>query len=117
MTVYRGIERFADPVNSKTPVDKAPDPQLDTDFIDHERYIIPEFAKREWDQIWTKTWLMGADIDDLANPGDFVVTEIGRQSIVLTRDEEGEVNAFYNVCSHRGNQVAYEASGNQKVFR
>ena len=117
MTVYRDVERFADPATSKTPVDKAPDPQLGTGLIDHERYINPEFAKREWDQIWTKTWLMGADIDDLANPGDFVVTQIGRQSIVLTRDEEGGVNAFYNVCSHRGNQVAYEASGNQKVFR
>ena len=117
MTVYRGIERFADPVNSKTPVDKAPDPQLGTDFIDHERYISPEFAKHEWDRVWTKTWLIGADIDDLSHPGDFIVTELGRQSIVLTRDEDGGVNAFFNVCSHRGNQVACEASGNQKAFR
>ena len=117
MTVHRDVKRFADPTTTKTPIEKAPDPELGTDLIDHERYISQEYAEREWDSVWTKTWLMGSDIDDLANPGDFVITEIGGQSIVLTRDEEGKVNAFYNVCSHRGNQVAYESSGNQKVFR
>ena len=79
MTVYRDVERFADPANTKTPIAKAQDPELGTGFIDHDRYISPEFAKREWESVWTKTWLMGADIDDLSKPGDFVVTEIGRK--------------------------------------
>ena len=33
------------------------------------------------------------------------------------QDENHQYNAFYNVCSHRGNQVAYGASGNTETFR
>ena len=56
-------------------------------------------------------------IRDRRNTGDYVVTEIGNESIVLTRDEDGGVNAFYNVCSHRGNQVAYGRGGNTCTFK
>ena len=117
MTVYRKIERFADPQTSRTPPQKEPDPDLGYDIIPKERYTSPEFMQLEWDRMWTKVWLMGAWIGDLQNPGDYVVTEIGKESIVITRDENGDYNAFYNVCSHRGNQVAYGKGGNTKTFR
>jgi phenylpropionate dioxygenase-like ring-hydroxylating dioxygenase large terminal subunit len=117
MTVYRKIERFADPQASKTPVQKEPDPELGHDFIPPERYVSAAFKQTEWDRMWSKVWLMGCPLQDLQNPGDYVVTEIGTESIVLTRDENGQFNAFYNVCSHRGNQVAYGGSGNTETFR
>ena len=47
--------------------------------------------QQEWDRLWTKVWLMGAPLQDLKEPGDYVVTEIGKESIVLTRDEDGGV--------------------------
>ncbi len=117
MTVYRKIERFADPQSTRTPAHKEPDPDLGHDFIPGERYTSTEFMQREWDRVWTKVWLMGAWEGDLRNPGDYVVTEIGNESVVLTKDEKGEYNAFYNVCSHRGNQVAYGQGGHTETFR
>ena len=65
MTVYRKIERFADPQTSKTPVMKEPDPDLGYDFIPKERYTSTDFAQLEWEKMWTKVWLMGAWIGDL----------------------------------------------------
>ena len=117
MTVYRKIERFADPQNSKTPAQKEPDPDLGNDFIPKERYTSPEFKKLEWEKMWTKVWLMGAWEGDLRNPGDYVTHKIGSENIVITKDENHTYNAFYNVCSHRGNQVAYGKGGNTKTFR
>lgn len=117
MTVYRKIERFADPSTSKTPPEKAPNPDLGYDFIPGERYTSAEFKAEEWERIWKKVWLMGCHESEIPKAGDYVVTEIGNESIVLTRDEEGGVNAFYNVCSHRGNQVAYGRGGHQKTFK
>ncbi len=117
MTVYRKIERFADPQTSKTPVQKEPDPRLGHARIPASRYTSPDIARQEWERLWTKTWLMGCWTGDLEHPGDYVVTEIGGESIVLTRDNDGTFNAFYNVCSHRGNQVAYGACGNTQSFR
>ncbi|MDH3690593.1 MAG: aromatic ring-hydroxylating dioxygenase subunit alpha [Gammaproteobacteria bacterium] len=118
MPVYQPYtKRYADPETTKTPIDKAPDPGYGSDFIPAERYTSAEFAQKEWDHVWTKVWLLGAYIGDLENPGDYVVTEIGNQSIVITKDEHGQFNAFHNVCSHRGNQVAYQRTGNTQNFR
>lgn len=117
MTVYRKVQRFADPQTSKTPAQKEPDPDLGYDFIPKERYTSNEFKQLEWERLWTKVWLMGAWEGDLRNPGDYVVTEICNESIVITKDERGRYNAFYNVCSHRGNQVAYGKRGHVNSFR
>lgn len=117
MTVYRKVQRYADPRTSKTPAEKAPDPDLGYDFIPKERYTCQEFKALEWERLWTKVWLMGAWEGDLKRPGDYVVTEIGNESIVITKDEKGQYNAFYNVCSHRGNQVAYGTRGHTSSFR
>jgi phenylpropionate dioxygenase-like ring-hydroxylating dioxygenase large terminal subunit len=117
MTIYRKIERFADPTTSRTPVEKELDPDLGYDIIPKERYTSREFMQLEWDRVWTKVWLMGAWIGDLRNPGDYVVTEIGKESIVITRGEDEQYHAFYNVCSHRGNQVAYGQKGNTRTFK
>mgnify|MGYP006273453971 FL=1 len=116
MTVYRTVPRYADPASTRTPIAKAPDPDYGYDFIPKERYTSHEFAQLEWDRLWTKVWLMGCWEGDLKEPGDYVVTEIGKESIVLTRAEDGSVNAFYNVCSHRGNQVAYGKRGHRETF-
>ncbi len=117
MTVYRKIPRYADPETTKTPIAKMPDPPLGHDIIPKERYTSDAFRQLEWDRMWTRTWLMGCPESDLQRPGDYVVTEIGTESIVLTRSEDGGVNAFYNVCSHRGNQVAYGERGHFDTFK
>ena len=41
----------------------------------------------------------------LPKPGDYMVTEIGRESILIVRQADGGVARFYNVCQHRGNRL------------
>ena len=59
----------------------------------------------EWERLWSKVWLLGARLLDIPEPGDYVVTEIGRESILIVRQQGGAVRAFYNVCQHRGNRL------------
>ncbi|MFM7120657.1 MAG: aromatic ring-hydroxylating oxygenase subunit alpha [Gammaproteobacteria bacterium] len=117
MTVFRKVERFGNPETSRTPMEKAVDPDLGYDLIPAERYTSTAFMAREWDRLWTRAWLMGAWEGDLRNPGDYVVTQIGTESIVITKDENHQYNAFYNVCSHRGNQIAYGGCGHVETFK
>ncbi|MFM8353380.1 MAG: aromatic ring-hydroxylating oxygenase subunit alpha, partial [Gammaproteobacteria bacterium] len=117
MTVFRKVERFGNPETSRTPMEKAIDPDLGYDLIPAERYTSTAFMAREWDRLWTRAWLMGAWEGDLRNPGDYVVTQIGTESIVITKDENHQYNAFYNVCSHRGNQIAYGGCGHVETFK
>jgi phenylpropionate dioxygenase-like ring-hydroxylating dioxygenase large terminal subunit len=76
-----------------------------------ERYTSPGFMQREWDQLWTQCWLFAGLLSDIPEPGDYFVFELGRESIVVLRDEDDAVRAFYNVCQHRGNRLLASESG------
>ncbi len=102
---YKRVQRVRPEDSPHTPVDKAPDPELGHDCIDPRRYTSTEFMQLEWQRLWTKVWLLGARELDLAEPGDYVVTEIGPESILIVRQQDGAIRAFYNVCQHRGNRL------------
>jgi phenylpropionate dioxygenase-like ring-hydroxylating dioxygenase large terminal subunit len=80
------------------------------------RYTSPAFMRREWEGMWTRTWLLAALEQDVRDPGDFVVFDIGPESILITRTREGKVSAVYNVCQHRGNRLKIEAHGCVKAI-
>jgi phenylpropionate dioxygenase-like ring-hydroxylating dioxygenase large terminal subunit len=99
------IERIKQTDFTRTPASKAPDPKLGNELIAKERYTSPEFMRLEWERMWTKVWLMGCREDQIAEAGSYLVTEIGPESILLVRQSDLRVRAFYNVCQHRGNQL------------
>lgn len=103
---WRAVQRVQPGGGSVTPVEKAPDPALGNAPIDPRRYTSPEFLKLEWERLWSQVWLLGGREADIPEPGDFIVTEIGRESILLVRQQDGTVRGFYNVCQHRGNRLA-----------
>jgi phenylpropionate dioxygenase-like ring-hydroxylating dioxygenase large terminal subunit len=94
-----------------TPADKAPEPDLGLDRIPIDRYIDPAFLKLEDERIWSKTWLLAGAVCDVAEPGDFFVFEIMKESILVTHAEDGKIRAFYNVCQHRGNRLKTAGCG------
>ena len=79
--------------------------------LSKDRYISEDFMQSEWEGIWTKAWLFAGLESDLLEPGDFFIYDIGRESIVITRNNENEISAFYNVCQHRGNKIVTLESG------
>ncbi len=100
-----------------TPAEKAEDPDLGNELIPVERYYSPDFMEREWQKIWSKVWLLGGRSDDIKEAGDFICTDIGRESVIIVRQADGSVRAFPNVCLHRGNRLRPEGLGNAENFR
>jgi phenylpropionate dioxygenase-like ring-hydroxylating dioxygenase large terminal subunit len=100
-----------------TPAWKAEDPDLGYDIIPAKRYTSEDFMKLEWERIWTKVWLLGGRSDDMKEPGDYICTEIGKESVLIVRQQDGSVRAFPNVCLHRGNKLRPEGRGNAENFR
>jgi phenylpropionate dioxygenase-like ring-hydroxylating dioxygenase large terminal subunit len=83
---------------------------------DPSRYYDPEFMAREWDRVWTRAWLIAAIETDIPEAGDYSVFRVGRESILVVRQEDESVRAFYNVCAHRGNQVVHNDRGSVAQF-
>jgi phenylpropionate dioxygenase-like ring-hydroxylating dioxygenase large terminal subunit len=82
-----------------------------------ERYISEQWLEDEWHGIWQRCWQVAVPLSDVAVPGDFATYEIGRESILITRDKHSQLRAFYNVCQHRGVRLVAEECGHQDSFR
>ncbi|HLY57903.1 MAG TPA: aromatic ring-hydroxylating dioxygenase subunit alpha, partial [Stellaceae bacterium] len=81
------------------------------DPMSGERYYSPEFAQREWDHMWTKVWHVGGRTAELQEAGDFIVHNLLYESVILMRQQDGSIKAFYNSCQHRGNRLVWHKSG------
>ncbi|MCZ6617229.1 MAG: aromatic ring-hydroxylating dioxygenase subunit alpha, partial [Gammaproteobacteria bacterium] len=65
-------------------------------------YTDAEVFEYEKDVIFRKEWLPVARIDQIPNSGDYLIYDLFGDEIVVIRDNSGTVNAFSNVCLHRG---------------
>ena len=70
----------------------------------------------EMDNILFKSWLYAGHVSQVKNPGDYFLFELAEDSIIITRDENNEVQALMNICRHRGARVCEEHQGNRKTF-
>jgi phenylpropionate dioxygenase-like ring-hydroxylating dioxygenase large terminal subunit len=69
----------------------------------------------EMQKIFESTWIFIGLESEVENPHDYVTREIGRRSVILTRDQQGALHCFINSCSHRGTMLCPLASGNKKL--
>lgn len=79
--------------------------------LDAARYTSASFMRREWEAIWTRSWLLAGLECDVRETGDYFVFEIGLESIIVIRTESGGLAACYNACQHRGNRIVTNERG------
>ena len=85
------------------------------DPIDPERYYSRSFMEKEWEQLWTKIWHIAGREQQLAEPGDFIVHDFMRESVIIARQADGSLKGFYNVCPHRSQRLVWQ-DNTQKNF-
>ena len=81
------------------------------DPITGDRYYSTDFAKQEEDKMWARVWHVGGRASDLNAPGDWTVHNFLRESVIISRQADGTVRAFYNSCQHRGNRLLWAEEG------
>jgi Rieske 2Fe-2S family protein len=77
-------------------------------------YSSAEIFAKEQEKIFEQLWFCAARGSDLAKPGDFRTVQVGRESLILSRNRKGQPRAFFNICRHRGARVCSEESGTGK---
>jgi phenylpropionate dioxygenase-like ring-hydroxylating dioxygenase large terminal subunit len=68
-------------------------------------YTDPEVLRREQERIFRSAWQYVGHMGQLAQPGYFA-TQVAYTPVVVTRDRDGVLRGFVNVCRHRGHVVA-----------
>lgn len=83
-----------------------------------EPYRSETFFAAERDRVFGRAWLVAGRVEELPEPGDFVLKkiEIAGASILLTHKKGGGIGAFHNVCAHRGTEVVIAERGRASRF-
>ena len=65
----------------------------------------------DMEQVVGRKWIVAGHVDRVRNKGDYFLFKIGDESIIIVRSDESTINAFYNVCRHRGSLICTKPEG------
>ena len=74
-------------------------------LIPVEAYVSPEYARVEGDRLWPKVWQHACRVEEIPQVGDFVTYDILDDSVLIVRTAADRINAYHNVCTHRGRRL------------
>jgi phenylpropionate dioxygenase-like ring-hydroxylating dioxygenase large terminal subunit len=96
-------EMNANPVRSR--YSEGFDPPVRGDTITAERFISRDYMELENRNLWPRVWHLGGLIAELEAEGDLVRHNLGKESVIMVRQADSSIKAFYNTCPHRGNRL------------
>jgi phenylpropionate dioxygenase-like ring-hydroxylating dioxygenase large terminal subunit len=73
-------------------------------------YNHPEMTRLEYERVLKPCWQIVCHVNSIPAAGDFITLDLGGDSVVAVRNSQGEIQAFHNVCRHRGARIL-EGSG------
>ena len=80
--------------------------------FEQEFYTSDAVFKADFEQVIAKKWIVAGHVSRVPNKGDYFLFRIGAEQIIVIRENEHSVRAFFNVCRHRGSTLCSAESGN-----
>jgi choline monooxygenase len=79
-------------------------------------YVDPRWHAVDRDAVLATSWQGVGHVSMVENPGAYFLATVADNPILVIRDKDGNLRAFYNVCRHRGGPLALEAAGCVKAL-
>src|SRR5687768_14327103 len=92
------------------------DPKTGTYRVNRRIFTDEQLFEMEMKYIFEGNWVYLAHESQVANPGDYFTTYIGRHPVVITRDKGGKLHCLVNACSHRGAMICRRKVDNRMSF-
>jgi phenylpropionate dioxygenase-like ring-hydroxylating dioxygenase large terminal subunit len=97
-------------------------PQEFSRLVEKERvhrrvYTDPAIFAEEQERIFRRAWLYVAHESEVPHAGDYVLTRLGPQEVILVRRDDGGLSLLHNRCAHRGARIVSEPKGNARQLR
>src|SRR5207249_2746347 len=80
-------------------------------------YFDPEIHEAERRCVFGGSWQVAGRVDQVATPGSFFTIDLAGDPVLVLRDQQGVLRAFYNVCRHKAAQVINECEGTLTKLR
>ena len=74
-------------------------------------YADTDFYRAELERFYFNRWICAGRADQIPNPGDYFTRTLGDESVIVTRDASGDIQALFNVCRHRGTRLCDQPDG------
>ncbi len=78
-------------------------------------YLDPAIYAEDLDLLLDR-WIFAGHVGEVHAPGDFITTELGAESAIVARGDDGVLHAMANVCRHRGSRVCTAERGSASAF-
>ena len=89
-----------------------PIPPRDAQTLPARYYTDAQLFDREMERIFARRWIAAGRVDEVSEPGSFVTRIVGRESLIIVCDRQDRLQAFFNVCRHRGTRICSAPRGN-----
>jgi len=87
------------------------DRQPERTALDQAFYTDQDVYQRDIEAVYLESWLYAGHLSEIPGTGDWFVFEMAGESVIIARNEHGEVSALLNVCRHRGSRICLEKKG------
>ena len=61
-------------------------------------------------------WIILGHESRIKKRGEYFLSNVGDESIIVVRGDDNKINCFYNVCRHRGSRICLENEGKKRLF-
>jgi Rieske 2Fe-2S family protein len=68
-------------------------------------YLSQEIFRLEKERIFCREWICAGRAEQIPDPGSHRVIDVLGESVLVVRNRQSELRAFYNVCRHRGSRL------------
>lgn len=74
-------------------------------------YTDPDVFRDELERFYCQNWICAGRASQVPAPGDYFLREVAGESVIITRDGDGLLRAYFNVCRHRGTRICASPEG------
>ncbi len=85
--------------------------------LERQFYTEPQIFERDMERLLLRHWFCAGHVSSVSRPGEFLVVDLGSESVIIVRTQRGEIKALVNVCRHRGSRICTSRSGRAAAGR
>jgi phenylpropionate dioxygenase-like ring-hydroxylating dioxygenase large terminal subunit len=85
--------------------------------LERNFYTDPAVFERDMEHMLLRHWFCAGHLSSIPRPGDYLVVDLGSESVIIVRTAQSEVRALLNVCRHRGSRLVAGRSGKAQSAR